>query len=51
MGEEGTDVNGSPDMGPDCDLKRACSVVDNRGQMALEEKRSSTFFHFFLTEG
>ena len=42
VGEEGTDVNGSPDMGPECDLKRACSVGDNRGQMVLEEK---TFFH------
>ena len=42
VGEEVTDVNGSPDMRPECDLKRVCSVGDNRGQMVLEEKR---FFH------
>ena len=37
VGEEGKDVNGSPDMAPDCDLKRACSVRDNCGQMVQEE--------------
>ena len=26
VGEEGTNVNGSPDMRRECDLKRACSV-------------------------
>ena len=41
MGEEGTAVHGSPDMDPDCDLRRPCSL-GKRGQVALEEKSSST---------
>ena len=42
VGEEGTDVNGSPDMGPECDLKRACSVG---GQPWPDGAGRETFFH------
>ena len=31
-GEEGTEEKGNPDMGPDCERRRACSVVERRGE-------------------